>query len=98
MKESSESSSNETSSSDDESPRYPERDDLITEEEVKAKRQAKIIEMGLGVFPVFNKDTLQPEVKAITDRFRKKDRSDLSLGEWRKDQYYRRDGFLDEWI
>ena len=37
-------------------------------------------------------------MKVLTDRFKWKDRSDLWLRNWRKDNYSLRDSFLDDWV
>ena len=41
---------------------------------------------------------MSAHVKEVSDRFKRKDRTELHLSEWRKDRYYLRDGFLDQWI
>lgn len=96
--DSSDDSSSESSDSGDESPEYKELSNLISPEEVIKRRNEKIKRLGLDKFKAFKKSHMDPKVKEISDRMKRKDRTELHLSEWRQDRFYLRDQFLDEWI
>ena len=54
--------------------------------------------MGLDQLEWFKKDDMTEEVLKISNKNKWKDRTDIKLNEWRKDRYYLRDQFLDDWI
>ena len=71
---------------------------MITHEQLIERRHEKIKRYGLDGEAKFQKDEMSRHVKEVSDRFKRKDRTELHLSEWRQDRYYLRDGFLDKWI